>query len=158
MKPFVPFIHCIACTIWISWLVIAGTSCVENDGDLPTSQTEQLICSGTGCQGKDPKTEGCDGDATIGKSVRIAWGTSHYLTVVVRKSSTCGAKWPKAGTDEVCGIFSTWLTDASGNTISSTRYSDTNTSHTQIYGDMWTGAVKACASVCGKQACTETDF
>jgi hypothetical protein len=160
MNQFVRLIHRTPCAIWISLLVITGTSCMEIDGDLSTSQTEQLVCSGTGCQGKDPKTEGCDVNTTDGKSARTSWGIfgQHYVSVVVRKSTSCGGvKWPKAQTDEVCGVFSTWLTDSNKNELFGTRYSDSTPSHTQIYGDMWTGAVRACASVCGREACTDLD-
>lgn len=108
-------------------------------------QPALAACWSTSCHGKDPTTEGCDINIQNGASTTI-WGV---MTVQVRKSTACGGvKWPKASRDinYTGGTFQVWLEDANGNVLSGTSYTGL-ASDMQIYGDMWTGAVKACAKV-----------
>lgn len=60
-------------------------------GVSPT-QTATATCSGSGCNGKDPITEGCSG-TTVASAT--ASGPSGSVTSELRWSSTCVANWAR---------------------------------------------------------------
>jgi tetratricopeptide (TPR) repeat protein len=127
----------------------------------PGVGTCPATCSGEGCKGCDPRDELCDSRPLIGEVGIERWPDPgvgpERVDAAVHKTRSCGgAKWAFATTNHVCDVFSTWLEDAEGRELPNTRY-DSRNSVLQIYGNMWTGAVRACASVCGKSVCSPVD-
>lgn len=145
-----------------AWLIaLAGSGC---DSRTPASQTARAcppVCTAATCDGCDPKTERCDrGIVTGGVGVK-RWPDPDIgparVDAAVHKTQSCGGvKWPFATTDHVCDVFSTWLEDAGGKELPGTRY-DSATPTVQIYGNMWSGPARACASVCGHSVCGPVD-
>jgi hypothetical protein len=120
-----------------------------------------VTCSGASCNGCDPKDEHCDSRPRIGEIGVRRWPDPSVgperVDAAVHKTQLCGgAKWAFATTNHVCDVFSTWLEDADGQELPHTRY-DSRDNVLQIYGNMWTGAVRACASVCGQSVCSPID-
>jgi serine/threonine-protein kinase len=120
-----------------------------------------LTCSGASCDGCDPKEEHCDSRPLIGEIGVRRWPDPSVgperVDAAVHKTRICGgAKWGFATTNHVCDVFSTWLEDAEGHELPNTRY-DSRDHVLQIYGNMWTGAVRACAAVCGQSVCSPVD-
>jgi serine/threonine-protein kinase len=118
-------------------------------------------CSAGSCRGCDPKAEHCDSGIVTGRVGVVRWPDPdigpNRIDATIHKTAACGrVKWPFATTNRVCGTFSTWLEDANGDELAGTRY-DSATETVQIYGNMWSGAVSACASVCGHSICSPVD-
>jgi len=127
----------------------------------PGAHACPATCSGTSCDGCDPKDEHCDSRPLIGEIGARRWPDPgvgpERVDAAVHKTRSCGgAKWAFATTNHVCDVFSTWLEDAGGRELPNTRY-DSRDNVLQIYGNMWTGAVRACASVCGQSVCSPVD-
>jgi hypothetical protein len=105
-------------------------------------------CFGDGCRRLDPNQQGCAVNVTTGQSRNITVWPWPVMTIEVRKSSACGGvKWARASRDVsyTGGTFKVWLADSNGNQLDRTDYTAPTPSDTQIYGNMWTGGVKACA-------------
>lgn len=139
-------------------IVLVGMMLMVSLASTPT-HIAQAACSGSGCHGKDPVAENCANNIQNGASRTIAG----VMTVRVRKSTSCGGvKWPQASRDTFYtgSSFSTWLANSSYQELPGTRYTGGN-SVVQIYGDMWTGPVRACASIAGYNGgqayCTDID-
>ena len=118
----------------------------EIDGDLEVDQTEQAVCSGTSCNGRDPRGEGCNVNVIDGAINTIPG----VMTVRVRETASCGGvKWAHAqrASNYAYGTYSVWLENSLGNEISGSRYTIYNSNALEIYGQMWTGGVRACALV-----------
>jgi hypothetical protein len=118
-------------------------------------------CTGSGCNGCDAKAEHCDSRIVNGEFGVKRWPDRdigpNRVDATIHKTAACGGvKWPFATTNYVCDTFSTWLADEHGQELPHTRY-DSRTKVIQIYGNMWSGAVRACASVCSQTVCSEID-
>jgi tetratricopeptide (TPR) repeat protein/tRNA A-37 threonylcarbamoyl transferase component Bud32 len=127
----------------------------------PSAPACPATCSGESCHGCDPKDEHCDSRPLIGEIGVQRWPDPSVgperVDAAVHKTQMCGgAKWAFATTNHVCDVFSTWLEDGDGRELPNTRY-DSRDNVLQIYGNMWTGAVRACASVCGRSVCSPVD-
>ncbi len=115
-------------------------------------------CFGKSCDGRDPIIESCNNDVMDGPRA----SNDDYVSVWIRKTAACGGvKWPSAWMDPSCGsVFSTWLEDSSRRELPGTRYTQSALSEPpspQIYGNMWSGSVKACVQGCDRSACTALD-
>jgi tetratricopeptide (TPR) repeat protein len=127
----------------------------------PGARACPATCSGESCEGCDPKDEHCDSRPLIGEIGVRRWPDPSVgperVDAAVHKTRICGgAKWAFATTNHVCDVFSTWLEDGDGRELPNTRF-DSRDNVLQIYGNMWTGAVRACASVCGRWVCSPVD-
>lgn len=134
--------------------LIASGLCLAS---LLQEQVALASCSGSACNGKDPQVERCDVDVKDGPSTRV-W---FYVTVVLRYTTACGGvKWAKAYTRYSCApnTFYVVLRDADNRELPGTRYTDDGSSPSEIFGQMWSGPAKACASICGDpEVCTDLD-
>jgi Protein of unknown function (DUF2690) len=69
-------------------------------------------CSGSGCSGKNPQTEGCSSGAVTKKEY-----SDQYETIEIRYSSTCRAWWARArlqGFNPTCFYYANIIQDING--------------------------------------------
>ena len=139
-------------------LIIGAFICIGVLGVLP-AQPAAAACFGNSCHGLDPQAQGCAMSAWDGARTPV----NPDLDVVVRKSVFCGGvKWPRASRGSFLNnrTFKVWLEDTNGHVLPGTEYS--LYSGWDIYGNMWNGAVRACASIQGylngQARCTPVDY
>jgi hypothetical protein len=108
-------------------------------------------CSGSGCAGKNPQTEGCSTGAVVKKEY-----SSDSLTLQIRYSSTCHAWWARAtteGVDPTCALYAAILQIQGGRQTSGQRLvgahalsCEGGTSWTYMIADLASGdSYNACA-------------
>ncbi|NOK60108.1 MAG: hypothetical protein GFH27_549291n301 [Chloroflexi bacterium AL-W] len=122
-------------------------------------QSANAACMGQGCHGLDPISQGCDVNIRNGTNTPV----NSELMVYVCKTSACGGvKWARATRSTFLNgsRFEVWLENEHGQRLSGTEYELQG--GLQIYGDMWTGPVRACASIDGylngRARCTPVDY
>jgi hypothetical protein len=139
----------------IALVVLSGL--IGNAHDVPS--VFAAGCRGSGCNGKDPATTGCNSSATNAATAKIKDASGKVIgTVDLRWSTECKTNWGKLtaepGVKTPSGV-EVWLQDSVGRRIPDTVNSGNGPS---IYGNMFYAPnlpLRACATMVYKgTACT----
>ena len=104
-----------------------------------TAKTTFAACSGSGCNNKDPNTEGCSTGAITANSATGSSG-GYTLQVELRYSSSCNSNWNRV--TRLNSSTSTWL-DA--HLVASSGSTGKYIFGTSGWSSMWDGTGTVCA-------------